>query len=168
MLWSYIVGYRILWPTMGSRTRCNSLINTSTKYKSGSDHVKARWNIWSMFTGSMFGHLVTVDCPLSGLTDWINSSVHAQQVPHKSPREINGLTGNIQQEMSLWWILLLLLFWPPTTFVDVPLIWVEQYCNVLAPTAPLGFEPGLIAHSELRASDLTNSAKGSDSLARGQ
>ena len=33
-------------------------------------------------------------------------------------------------------------------------------------TTPLVFEPGLIAHSESRASALTNSAKGSDPLAR--
>ena len=31
-----------------------------------------------------------------------------------------------------------------------------------------GFEPGLAAHSELGVSALTNSAKGSDPLARGQ
>ena len=37
-------------------------------------------------------------------------------------------------------------------------------CNV--PTTPLVFEPGLRAHSESRASALTNSAKGSDPLAR--
>ena len=33
-------------------------------------------------------------------------------------------------------------------------------CNVLVQTTPLGFEPGLITHSESRASTLTNSAKG--------
>ena len=37
-------------------------------------------------------------------------------------------------------------------------------CNVPAPTTPLVFEPGLITHSESRASTLTNSAKGSDLL----
>ena len=35
-------------------------------------------------------------------------------------------------------------------------------CDVPASTTPLVFEPGLIAHSESRASPLTNSAKGSD------
>ena len=40
-------------------------------------------------------------------------------------------------------------------------------CNVRAPTTPLGFEPGFIAHSECWASTLTNLAKGSDLLARG-
>ena len=39
-------------------------------------------------------------------------------------------------------------------------------CKVPAPTAPLVFEPVLIAYSESRASTLTNSAKESDSLAR--
>ena len=37
-------------------------------------------------------------------------------------------------------------------------------CNVPVPTNPLGFKPGLIAHSKSRASALTNSAKGSDLL----
>ena len=38
------------------------------------------------------------------------------------------------------------------------------FCNV--PATPLVFEPGLRAHSESQASALTNSAKGSDPLAR--
>ena len=41
-------------------------------------------------------------------------------------------------------------------------------CTVPAPpTTPSGFEPELIAHSESRASSLTNSDKGSDLLVRG-
>ena len=39
-------------------------------------------------------------------------------------------------------------------------------CSVSGTTIPLGFEPGLIAHSESRASVLPNSAKGSDPLGR--
>ena len=44
-----------------------------------------------------------------------------------------------------------------------PLVWHSiHFCNVLAPTTPLVFEPGLITYSESQASALTNSAKGSD------
>ena len=45
-----------------------------------------------------------------------------------------------------------------------PGLWTSPECNV--PATPLVFEPGLIAHSESRASALTNLAKGSDPLAR--
>ena len=48
-----------------------------------------------------------------------------------------------------------------------PGLWTSPQCTVLALTTPPVFEPGLIAYSESRASTLTNSAKGSDPLARG-
>ena len=109
---------------------------------------------------NQFGQRVRLDCDRPAgrlgchIPSFLNGTRHSCLVTRYSQKARNMITS---------WL------WMNDQCAGLyPSLWTSPQCYVPAPTTPLVFEFGLRAYSKSRASALTNSAKGSEPLARGQ